>query len=152
MSLDIYLLPTEATPTESVKKIFVRQEWRTTEISRADWDALHPWIEPVYATVTSGKYLYQDNITHNLAKMADAVGLYNPLWHPQEIFWDSSVKAIELVHILSEWYRKLKESPETYKAMNPENWWGSYERLLNFVGNLLLACIAYPESDVDVSI
>jgi hypothetical protein len=35
--------------------------------------------------------------------------------------------------------------------MNPENGWGTYEHLVKFVEEYILACDKYPESTIDIS-
>ena len=42
--------------------------------------------------------VFERNITHNLARMADAAGLYTPLWRPELL---QATKASELIGPLS---------------------------------------------------
>lgn len=44
-----------------------------------------------------------------------------------------------------------KESPERFKRFNPDNRWGTYEELVNFVQEYLNACRQWPEAEVRVS-
>ncbi len=53
---------------------------------------------------TTPKEVFSDNITHNLTEMADAVGLYKPLWRPDEI---GITKANQLIGILAEGLQTL---------------------------------------------
>lgn len=146
MSLDVTL-----TQEEKIKKvssgIFVRKNGKTVEISAEEWNAMHPDMEPVKFAEgeCETNYVYSDNITHNLNTMADAAGIYEHLWRPDEI---EITKAKELIEPLREGLHKLKLEPEKYKAFNPENGWGSYEGLVKFVEDYLNACYQYPEATV----
>lgn len=92
--------------------------------------------------------VFDYNITHNLNKMAEAAGLYKVLWRPEEIGVTYSAEALP---ILKEGLKKLVDEPEKFKAMNPENGWGSYEGLLKFVVNYIEACEVSPELRIRVS-
>jgi len=91
---------------------------------------------------------YWANITHNLGQMADAAGIYEALWRPEEL---KIKKAKKLIPLLEEGLRKLKEDPEKYKKFNSPNGWGMYEHFVPFVENYLNACKENPESIVSVS-
>jgi hypothetical protein len=91
---------------------------------------------------------YSANITHNLNTMADKAGIYKQLWRPDEI---RVTKASELIIPLTEGLKKLKASPDKYKKFNPDNGWGDYEGLVEFVKNYLEACTQYPDANVTVS-
>lgn len=91
--------------------------------------------------------LYTDNITHNLTEMADAAGLYKPLWRPDEM---GITKAHQLIPILESGLKRLRRNPQKFRKYNPPNGWGTYESLVKFVANYLKACRRYPHDDVDV--
>jgi hypothetical protein len=80
--------------------------------------------------------------------MAEAAGIYEHLWRPDEI---KITKAKELIEPLRQGLHNLKSEPERYKKFNPENGWGSYDGLVKFVENYLNACYEYPDADVEVS-
>ena len=84
---------------------------------------------------------YTDNITHNLGKMAGEVGLYQPLWRPEEI---GITHAKQLIEPLTEGYRDLLENREHLQTFNPSHGWGTYDGLVTFVRDYLEACIKYP--------
>jgi hypothetical protein len=92
--------------------------------------------------------IFESNITHNLIKMADAVGIYRHLWRPDEI---DVTKAAQLIEPLQTGLAKLLKDPEKYKALNPENGWGTYDGLVRFVAEYLEACEKNPYADVKVS-
>jgi len=74
------------------------------------------------------------NITHNLNKMADAVGLYEALWKPDEI---GITTASQMIPFLEKGIKKLKENPEKYKAFNAPNGYGKYEDFVRFCDSVL---------------
>ena len=91
---------------------------------------------------------YDANINHNLAEMADKAGIYKHLWRPEEI---GITKAHELVKPLSEGLSKLKSNPEYYKTFNPPNGWGTYEGLIKFIEDYIVACVDYPDANIEIS-
>lgn len=90
-----------------------------------------------------GVSVYDVNITHNLAPMAKAAGLYWVCWRPNEIGIET---ADEMVEQLEHGLAQLKAEPAKFRALNPENGWGSYEGLVRFVEELLAACRANPDA------
>ena len=92
--------------------------------------------------------LYWRNITHNLNSMAKEAGIYHHLWRPEEL---GILRAVELIDPLREGLHQLKSFPSKFKALNPENGWGSYEGLVEFVENYLNACYKYSDALIDVS-
>ncbi len=145
MSLDVYLIG--AKPQKRIGSgIFVREGGQTKEISRAEWDAKHPDLEPVM--VEGWREAYHANITHNLGMMAAEAGIYKHLWRPEEI---GITKAGQLIEPLGAALALLKSDPERFKKFNPENGWGSYEMFVPWVEDYLAACKANPEASIEVS-
>ena len=89
--------------------------------------------------------VYWGNITHNLAGMADAANIYKPLWRPEEI---DITTAHELIPILESGLYKLKHDRSELIKLNPENGWGSYDGLVEFVMKYLNACREYPQATI----
>jgi hypothetical protein len=106
--------------------------------------------------ITQPISIYSGNITHNLGKMAGAVivdeekslTLYNILWRPDECGF---VRASEIADYLDLGWNILLSDPEKYKTYNPENGWGSYDGLVNFVYRYRNACWDNPDADIRVS-
>ena len=150
MSLDVYLIsdtPFERTPTSG---IFLRENGSTREISREEWDRRNPGRELVVfrgeeETTTE---LYHRNITHNLREMAEAAGIYQELWRPDEIGITHAKQLIEPLTrgLLSLWAEQAK-----FEGYDPENGWGNYEGLVAFVIDYLRACVRFPDAKVEVS-
>lgn len=146
MSLDVYLEEPDANgPTGS--GIFVREAGQRREISREEWNRLHPGQEPVVATI-EGREVYEANITHNLNRMAEEAGIYKALWRPEEI---GITKAQQLVEPLTAGLALLRSDPARFEKLNPDNGWGDYAGLVGFVSRYLEACKAHPNAEVKVS-
>lgn len=152
MSLDVYLsveTPIERKPTSG---IFVRESGETREISADEWNARCPDREPVRviasAEPSETTEVFSANVTHNLGRMADAAGIYEALWRPEEI---GVSKASQLVPLLEKGLAKLEAHPDEFLPMNPVNGWGSYERFVPWVRNYLQACREYPDATIRVS-
>ena len=153
MSLDVslYMKATEAIGSQ--EKIFIRENGSTKEITRNEWDLRFPGREPVVMkiegiAVGEEVKVFTANITHNLTTMADAAGIYQHLWRPEEIGIE---KASELIQPLSDGLVELLDNPEKYKQYNPSNGWGTYGGLVAFVKRYLEACATYPEATIWVS-
>jgi len=115
----------------------------------ADWCDEHGYAEAAACLRQNARVeLYDSNITHNLTRMAEAAGIYQACWRPEEI---GVTKAKQLVPLLEEGLRKLKEDPERYQQFNASNGWGLYEHFVPWVEAYLAACREHPEADVSVS-
>jgi len=104
--------------------------------------------------ITKPTSVYGGNITHNLGKMAGEVKLsndltlYDILWRPDE----HDLKfAREISELLNEGWNILLSEPEHYKQWDPENGWGSYEGLVDFVYKYRNACWDNPDAELRVS-
>ncbi len=150
MSLDVYLISDKPIKKPQTSGIFIRENGKTVEITEERWRELHPDREPVRAPACEDETneLYHDNITHNLAKMANAAGIYACLWRPDEI---GITKAHQLLLPLNNGLTALRKAPMKFKKYNPENGWGDYEGLCEFVQGYLDACLLYRDAKVEVS-
>lgn len=98
--------------------------------------------------------IHSQNITHNLAKMAQQVHvttdltLYDVLWNPKE---KGFVFAGEIADHLDVGWNILLSEPNFYKQFNPENGWGSYDTLLTFVYNYRNKCWDNPNALIEVN-
>ena len=101
----------------------------------------------VYLTAVRPTEVYSANITHNLNKMAEAAGIYEALWRPEEI---GITQAGQLIEPLSIGLEKLKADPMYYSQFNAVNGWGTYENFVPFVEKYLEACQANPDAQVSV--
>jgi hypothetical protein len=88
------------------------------------------------------------NMTHNLGHMADKAGVYYALWRPEEKGWKY---AKDIIKVLERGLKKLKDKPEYFKKLNPDNGWGDYEGLVSFVEECLASCKSHPSAIIEVS-
>lgn len=108
----------------------------------------------VYLTVVKPVSVYDANITHNLGKMAAEVKLsngktlYDVLWRPDE---HGFVFAEDISELLDEGFNILLSDPVGFKKYNPENGWGNYEGLVEFVYKYRNACWDEPDAKLEVS-
>ena len=99
-------------------------------------------------TVRSEVTVYRDNITHNLGKMAGEAGVYEALWRPDEHEYET---AKQIIPILKAGLALLQGDQARFEAFNPENGWGDYDGLVEFVADYLAACEEFPEATIYVS-
>lgn len=147
MSLDVWLTIEEVQLRKAGSGIFIRENGQTVEITVEEWNRRFPDKEPVIFQDMdeNTNTVFEYNITHNLNSMAQAVGIYESLWRPEEI---GITKARQLIEPLRQGLHELKLNPDLYKQFNPDNGWGSYDGLVKFVEAYLNACYEYPDADV----
>ena len=80
--------------------------------------------------------------------MAEAAGIYDPLWRPDEHDYN---QAKDIIPLLEKGLEKLKASPEYYRKYNSSNGWGLYKHFVPFVEKYLEACKEYPNALIKVS-
>lgn len=148
MSLDVYLkLDGAPQSVFETGAIFIRDKGEQKQITRAEWDEKFPSLEPMTVDYIH-EYVYDANITHNLAKMAGQAGIYEHLWRPDEIGVE---RAEQLIEPLQAGLELLQSDPDRFKTFNPGNKWGDYDGLVRFVEKYLEACREYPDASVEVS-
>ena len=97
--------------------------------------------------------VYDNNITHNLSKMASEVklsnglSLYDVLWRPDE---HELELAEDIAELLDEGWNILLSEPDRFRQLNPENGWGNYDVLCKFVYEYRNACWEEPDATVEV--
>lgn len=99
--------------------------------------------------VTQPVSVFSANITHNLGKMADKAGIYKALWRPKESGYE---KARDVIPVLEKGLAKLKANPAKYEQYNSPDGWGTYKHFVPFVEEVLDACYANPDADIEVSV
>lgn len=147
MSLDVYLEVDELV-SKVGSGIWVRENGQQREISWVEWNARYPDRAPVIVETEEDSTVFTANITHNLNKMASEAGLYDCVWRPEENGYEFAHQLITPLRIGLD---KLVTQPEYYKQWNPENRWGTYEGLVKFVREYLVACKANPDARIRVS-
>jgi len=92
--------------------------------------------------------VYEANITHNLAAMAEGAGIYRHLWRPDEIGVET---AGELIEPLRQGLLELESNPERFRAFDAENGWGTYDDFVPWVRRYLEACQLNPDAEIRIS-
>ena len=88
------------------------------------------------------------NMTHNLGKMADAAGLYDCLWRPDE---NGITTAAQVIEPLKAGIAALKADPDRFRPLSASNGWGTYDQFLPWLKEVLAACEANPDAEISVS-
>ena len=88
------------------------------------------------------------------------VGRRNYTWNVSPMYYDAlggdglsqfgRMNAKDALPILKEGVRKMKESPEKYREMNPPNGWGNYEGALDLLEWMLKKCEEYPSIEISI--
>jgi len=71
--------------------------------------------------------VFDQNITHNLNKMAMEAGIYQHLWRPERL---GITKAKELIEPLTTGLALMKGDRPRFEAFNAPNGWGTYEHFI----------------------
>jgi hypothetical protein len=100
----------------------------------------------LYAVRETG--VFEANVTHNLGRIADAAGIYQHLWRPEEV---GITTAAQLIEPLERGLALLRSDPERFRALEAENGWGTYHQFLPWVERYLEACRENPDAKVRVS-
>ena len=93
--------------------------------------------------------VYESNITHNLNKMADEVGIYEALWHPYRI---NAKRAKDIAPLIEKGLELLKSDKDRFSEFDAENEWGTYDQFIPWIEEYLTACNEYPLAFVETSI
>lgn len=88
-------------------------------------------------------------ITHNLVPMAQEAGIYECLWRPDE---HGFTKASHVAQVLEPAIANMEKTPERFRALNPENDWGTYEGFMAALHSIAAACRKHPEAEVSACI
>ena len=92
--------------------------------------------------------LASHNVTHNLNKMGEAVGLYQVLWSPEKV---GITTASQMIEPLEKAIKELVANPDKYKAYNPPNGWENYDIFVSFCRSVLSTCEENPDAIVEVN-
>ena len=90
--------------------------------------------------------VFSANITHNLTSMAEEAGLYDALWHPENI---GAVYARDIIQALEDGHDLLLFDEDRFTKYDAPNGWGTYEHFVPFVKECLDACRAFPEAIIE---
>lgn len=130
--------------------IYARVNGATKELTRQEAIEHFPDVNPdsiIEYEYTDNVY-WEGNITHNLTEMAEhcmcdhVLDLYKLLWRDS---YPVGLSVNEYIKLLLRAKENLETYPDDFKKYNPENGWGTYEQLLNFVKQFMVALITMPE-------
>lgn len=102
----------------------------------------------VTLTDGSGWTVYDANITHNLIGMAEAAGIYECLWRPEEHGYKY---ASQIIEPLAAGLAKMVTQKGHFEHFNAENGWGKWENFVPWCAAYLQACRDNPDATVSVS-
>lgn len=80
--------------------------------------------------------VFEQNITHNLGAMAEAAGIYEAVWRPEEV---GIVVASQLVEPLRKGIDAMEANREHFETFNASNGWGLYKNFLPWLKRYLAA-------------
>lgn len=90
--------------------------------------------------------IYSANITHNLTKMANVAGLYDCIWHPENI---NAKYAKDIIDPLKKGIDYMRENKTELEQYNPVNGWGNYNHLMGMAMDYLNACKRNPNALIE---
>ncbi len=90
------------------------------------------------------------NVTHNLTAMADSLGIYTMLWHPEDC--ESINKASDIVVYLENALELLVLEPHKYKHLEADNGWGTIDWMTGFLDKVIKGCKEFPDAIIEVSV
>jgi hypothetical protein len=102
----------------------------------------------VYLEQVQPTEVFEQNITHNLNRMAAEAGIYEIVWKPEE---NNITKAWQLIKPLKKAIAEMKADPARFEKHNAPNGWGLYEHFVPWLEKYLEACEEYPEAKVRAS-
>ena len=97
--------------------------------------------------VHDGETVWEGNITHNLAEMADRAGMYSAMWRPDELSYTPR-GALEDVRA---GINLMLGDRKRFERLNPTNGWGNFDTLLEFACEYARALSRWPYATVKVS-
>jgi hypothetical protein len=92
--------------------------------------------------------VFSRNITHNLTKMAEALGVYQVVWRPDEA---GVLKAGDLIDPLRAAMSAITKDPDVYRQYEAPNGGGRVVHFRDFLREYLAACRNNPNALVEVS-
>lgn len=95
--------------------------------------------------IGKGEYSRSMNITHNLADMAEAAGIFKCLWRAEE---NGFKRARQLIKPLESAIADMRARPEFYKQYDAPNGWGTYKDFAPWLERLLEICRENPNRSV----
>lgn len=99
-----------------------------------------------YETPGGTVTVWDENITHNLTTMSFEAGLYDAIYHPENLSGFPLAKHI--LPYLEGGLKSLLADPDYFKRYDSPNGWGTYGNLLAMVEKYITACKQYPHGTI----
>ena len=96
----------------------------------------------IYAVVEAE--VFDTNITHNLSRMWDVVGVYDALYESE------GKRPGDYIEVLRAGVADMEANPDKYEALNSPNGWGTYKHALPWLKEVLAAYEQYPDGRIGV--
>ena len=106
--------------------------------------SLDIWLSFESKHGTGGSTAFDGNYTHNVTPMWSKAGVYDALYN------SSGKKAKEILPELVNGILGMRNNPDEYKKLNPDNGWGDYDSALKFLRNFAKSCNEYPETIIGI--
>ena len=91
------------------------------------------------------KLVFQCNITHNLIPMWDRAECYEAL------YLSEGKIAINILPSIEDAICDMALNRKSYKAMDADDGWGTYEHAFTFLQDVHNACMSFPSAKIKVS-
>lgn len=98
----------------------------------------------IYLSV-EGVCVYDCNITHNLAPMWRAAGVWNALYESH------GQRAVAIRKMVDAGVAAMRADPAKFRKLDSPNGWGIYEHALPFLEGLAEALARFPLAVIEVS-
>ena len=80
------------------------------------------------------------NYTYNVSQM------WKEATNDEKMIPIEGLTGAEAKPLLLSGLEKLQENPEKFRAMNPDNKWGDYDRFILWIEQLIKECDSYPDA------
>lgn len=91
--------------------------------------------------------VWEHDITHNLGRMARHVGLYDPMWRPEEMV-PPVTTSDEALPLLVAGLDSLRARVAEVRQYEPPNGWGTVVDLLLMAERYIEACRQFPKARI----
>lgn len=88
------------------------------------------------------------NITHNLARMAQDLGVYKIVWCPDELGYE--VKAADMIGPLTDAIIGLDIDRSRFVEYESKTGWGTIDQMVTFLTNYVEACSNHPTASIEI--
>jgi len=143
MSLDLYFEQEKDVRDFEISLKFVDNTGHDQTFYFPTFEDLRRFVDSeTHITIT----LAQETITHNLTEMAEALGVYDILWH------SGGLKAYDILFKINTAISELTFNRKQYEIYESPNGWGTVNGMLSFLKRVKEDCEEYPDAKLLSSI